>query len=94
MKKIVLSEEYSKIIIKQTHEKYCHIGINQTESKIKPFYTAPNLSENIKYICKNCEICVKNKTRINRKYGVMSQLVPATKPFQIMSLDTIGGFGR
>lgn len=92
-KKIVLSEEYSKIIIKQTHEKYCHIGINQTESKIKPFYTAPNLSENIKYICKNCEICVKNKTRINRKYGVMSQLGPATKPFQIMSLDTIGGFG-
>lgn len=92
-KKIVLSEEYSKIIIRKVHDKYCHIGINQTESKIKPFYTAPNLSDNIKLICKNCEICIKNKTRINRKYGVMSQLGPATKPFQIMSLDTIGGFG-
>lgn len=92
-KKIVLSEEYSKTIIKNTHEKYCHTGINQTESKIKSFYTAPNLSENIKYICKNCEICIKNKTRLNRKYGFMSQLGPASRPFQIMSLDTIGGFG-
>lgn len=92
-KKIVLSEAYSKTIIKNTHEEYCHTGINQTESKIKPFYTAPNLSENIKNICKNCEICIKNKTRLNRKYGFMSQLGPATRPFQIMSLDTIGGFG-
>lgn len=92
-KKIILSEDYSKTIIKKVHEKYCHTGINQTESKIKPFYTAPNLSENIKYICKNCEICIKNKTRLNKKYGFMSQLGPAIKPFQIMSLDTIGGFG-
>lgn len=92
-KKIILSEDYSKEIIKKTHEKYCHTGINQTESKLKPFYTAPFLSENIKNICKNCEICIKNKTRLNRKYGLMSQLGPANRPFQIMSLDTIGGFG-
>ena len=92
-KKIVLSEDYSKTIIKNTHEKYCHTGINQIESKIKPFYTAPNLSDNIRYICKNCEICIKNKTRLNRKYGFMSQLGPATRAFQIISLDTIGGFG-
>lgn len=92
-KKIVLSEEYSKILIKHIHEKYCHIGINQTTLKIKPFYTAPNLTKNIQHVCKNCEICIKNKTRLNRKYGLMSHLGPAERPFQIMSLDTIGGFG-
>lgn len=92
-KKIVLSEEYSKILIKRTHEEFCHTGINQTTSKIKPFYTAPNFSKNIKDICRNCKVCIKNKTRINRKYGLMSHLGPAEKPFQIMSLDTIGGFG-
>lgn len=61
--------------------------------KIKPFYTAPHLSENIKQICKNCEICIRNKTRLGRKYGLMSHLGPAERPFQIMSLDTIGGMG-
>lgn len=29
----------------------------------------------------------------SKKFGLMSHLGPATKPFQIMSLDTIGGFG-
>lgn len=92
-KKIVLSEEYSKIMIRRIHEEYCHTGINQTTLKIKPFYTAPNLTKNIQDICKNCEVCIKNKTRLNRKYGLMSHLGPAERPFQIMSLDTIGGFG-
>lgn len=62
-------------------------------SKIKPSYTAQNLSENIKLMCRNCETCIKNKTRLNKKYGLMSQLGPAERPFQIISLDTIGGFG-
>lgn len=92
-KKIVLSEDYSKILIKKVHEHLCHVGINQIESKIRPFYTAPNLLDNIKLICRQCEVCIKNKSRLNRNYGLMSQLGPAEKPFQIMSIDTIGGFG-
>lgn len=91
--KIVLSEEYSKIIIKKIHEEFCHIGMNQLEAKMRPFYTAPNLSTNIKLICKSCEICIKNKTRLNKRFGLMSYLGPAEKPFQIISVDTIGGFG-
>lgn len=62
-------------------------------SKICPYYTAKNLTENIKKICKNCDICIKNKTRGQRKIGLMSYLGPATEPYEIMSIDTIGGFG-
>ena len=43
--------------------------------------------------CKECEICIKNKTRTPIKLGTLGLLGPATKPFEIMSLDTIGGFG-
>lgn len=75
------------------HDQFCHIGINQMTSMLKPHYSAKNLSENIKKICRNCEICIKNKTRCQVKYGLMSQLGPAKKPFEIMSIDTIGGFG-
>lgn len=92
-KKILLSEEYSKIILKKIHEDFCHMGINQMETKVTKFYTAPNLRKTIEMICKNCEICIKNKTRLNKKYGKMSHLGQTEKPFQIMSLDTIGGFG-
>ena len=60
---------------------------------MKPFYTAPNLSDNIKFICRSCETCIKNKIRPNKKFGLMSHMGHAEKPFQIMLLDTIGGFG-
>lgn len=62
------------------------------KNKISPFYTSKNLLLNIKKICKNCTIC-KKKSRCQDKYGLMSHLGPAERPFEIVSIDTIGGFG-
>lgn len=92
-KKIILTEEFSKTIIRMVHYRHCHIGVKQTENKIKPFYTAKTLIYNIKKIRNNCEICIKYKSITNFKYGLMSHLGPATNPFEIVSIDTIGGFG-
>lgn len=91
--KIVLSEEFSMKLIKYVHTDWCHIGVKLLQKKISPFYTAKNLTKNIKKICKSCETCIRNKTRSQQKLGLMSQLGPATTPFEITSLDTIGGFG-
>lgn len=63
------------------------------QDKIERFYTAKNLSNNIKNVCKICETCIKNKSRGTHKFGQMSHLGPATDPYQIISIDTIGGFG-
>lgn len=92
-KKIILSEGLSKTLIKDVHNTYCHLGRTQLTNKITPFYTAENLTANIKQICDECETCIKNKSRRKPKYGLMSQLGPATRPFEIVSIDTIGGFG-
>lgn len=91
--KIVISEDFSRRLIKQVHEEMCHIGIVQTQKKIGATFTARNLTENIKRIIGNCEICIKNKSRGTKKFGLMSHLGPATRPFEIVSIDTIGGFG-
>ncbi|XP_044752896.1 uncharacterized protein LOC123312501 [Coccinella septempunctata] len=89
----MLSEKFSKILIKNVHDLYCHIGLTQMKNKITPFYTAENINRNIKKICDECEICIRNKSRRKPKFGLMSQLGPATRPFEIVSIDTIGGFG-
>lgn len=91
--KIILSESFSIELIKYIHFEWCHIGIKQMINRICPFYTAKNIVKNIGKICKDCEVCIKNKSRGQTKYGLMSQLGPATEPFEIMSIDTIGGFG-
>lgn len=92
-KKIIISEELSKTLIKDVHNTYCHIGRTQMINKITPFYTAKNIITNIKRICDDCEICIKNKSRKRPKYGLLSHLGPARRPFEIVSIDTIGGFG-
>lgn len=91
--KIILSEEFSLKLIKNIHEHYCHIGITQMTEEISKWYTAKNLIENIKNVCKHCITCIKNKSRGQKKFGLMSHLGPATKPFEIVSIDTVGGFG-
>ncbi|KAA5602185.1 transposase family protein, partial [Pseudomonas aeruginosa] len=63
------------------------------ENKIKPFYQAKNLLDNIKKVCENCAVCIKNKSRGQHEFGLMSHLGPASYPFEIVSIDTIGGFG-
>ncbi|XP_044737633.1 uncharacterized protein LOC123299331 [Chrysoperla carnea] len=62
-------------------------------NRIYPYYTSQKLLDNIQRICKTCNICKRNKSRGQTKYGLMSHLGPATKPFEIVSVDTIGGFG-
>lgn len=91
--KIILSEDFSKKLIKQVHESWCHIDIRQMFKKIGSQYTARNLTKNITKICKQCEICIKNKSRGQGKFGLMSHLGPASRPFEIVSIDTIGGLG-
>lgn len=91
--KIILSEKFSIQLLKDIHENLCHIGIQQMQKSVCPYYTAKNLIKNIKNICKNCTVCKKNKTRGQPKHGLMSQLGPASKPFEIMSIDTVGGLG-
>lgn len=92
--KIILSEELSKTLIRDVHDTYCHIGQTQMINKITPFYTAKNIITNIKQICNKCDICIKNKSRRKSKFGLMSHLGSAIRPFKIVSIDTIGGFGR
>lgn len=51
------------------------------------------MTQNIRKVCRKCEICIKNKSRGRDKIGLLSHLGPAKNPFEIVSIDTIGGFG-
>ena len=90
--RLIVSEELVLWLIKKCHEFYGHIGRHHLAQKLLPFYYFKNMLSVIDQFCKQCEICIKNKTRRCRKQGLLSQLGPATRPFEILSIDTIGGF--
>ncbi|XP_043270945.1 uncharacterized protein [Venturia canescens] len=91
-KKIWLTEKFGIELIKHIHNKQGHIGTKQITLTITHKVYFKNMHKHIKTICRSCETCIKNKTRIGNFKAPLSQLGPASEPFEIMALDTIGGF--
>ena len=91
--KIIITEEFSIKLIKRIHEDLCHIGVGQMLRNVSSVYVSKNLTKNIKNDFKSCAIRIKNKTRGQDKCGLISHQGPATRPLEIISIDTIGGFG-
>lgn len=90
-RKIWITEQLGVSIIKKVHIDQGHIGTKQLTLTICQKFYFKNMHRHIKIICKNCETCIKNKTRIECFKAPLSQLGPPKEPFEIMSLDTIGG---
>lgn len=90
--RIFISTAFGRELIQKLHEFYGHIGKHHLALNIRPFYYFKNMDQMIENFCKSCETCIQNKTRSGRPIGKLSKLGPATRPYEIMSIDTIGGF--
>ncbi len=90
--RILISEDLAVRLIKEVHINFGHIGARQVALHVFPYYYCKNFFRIITNFCKKCSVCIKNKSRVPVKYGLLSQLGPASKPGEIMSLDSIGGF--
>lgn len=90
--KIVLDYEAGKRLTHLVHMNYGHIGSKHILSIVSGLFTFPNMYKYVNKYCKLCDTCIRNKSRRPRRSGEMGFLGPATLPYQIMSLDTVGGF--
>jgi transposase InsO family protein len=90
--RVFTSVELGKKIIKRVHDKYGHIGTAQICATIRPYYYFKNMDKTVNEFCKSCSICIENKVRKGRVIGLMEKLGPPKEPYEIMSLDTVGGF--
>jgi len=92
--RIQLDCTYGKQLIEKVHNKYGHIGPKHVYNIIRKYYTFEKMFPSIQEFCSRCVVCCLNKTKKGgRKHGLLGHFGPATKPFEIMSLDTIGGLG-
>lgn len=91
--RIFLSQKLGQKLVKKIHWQLGHIGAQQTILHLRSHYYFFNMDKLVKNYIDSCEICKKNKTRKGRQIGLLSHLGPATMPYEIMSIDTVGGFG-
>jgi len=88
---LVITEKLGEELVRKTHYKYGHIGAKHIRNILTPYYSFSRIGKIIAEVCGLCEI--KNKSRIRSEKGSMGHLGPAKEPFEVMSLDSIGGFG-
>lgn len=93
-KKIWVTESFGISMLNKIHKDYGHIGVKQMTLMITPDIYFKNMHKHIKLVCRNCEVCLRNKIRCGEIKAPLSQLGPASYPLEIVSIDTIGGFNN
>jgi hypothetical protein len=90
--KILVPENLRSKLIEKFHKIFGHIGTKKMLKLISTCYFWPKMTELISNFVKNCSVCQTNKIIKIKKYGSLSQLGPALQPYDIVSIDTVGGF--
>lgn len=85
----VTNNDDIKEIIQNYHEgKTNHRGIQETEQRIKKLYYWPIMKKSIQTFINDCEICQQSKYERNPIKIQMNITPTASKPFEIIHLDT------
>lgn len=85
----VTNKDEIEELIKNYHEsKSNHRGIDETYLKMKDKYYWPNVKSSIQTYINECEICQQSKYERNPVRIKMNVTPTATKPFEIIHLDT------
>lgn len=92
-KRIILTEELGAELVRRVHHEFGHIGAKAMLNTIRPYYSIRNLDRIINDYCSKCTVCIQNKSRRKKLIGLLKKLGPPTRPFEVMSLDTVGGLG-
>ena len=90
--KVYVPENLRKILIKKFHVQFGHIGTKKMMHLISSCYFWSNMTNDIKNFVDKCFICQTCKVRREKLYGELSQIGSPEKPFDIIAIDTVGGF--
>ncbi|KAF7496125.1 Transposon Tf2-6 polyprotein [Sarcoptes scabiei] len=86
-----LSREKAKQELLRIHLDYGHIGYAQMVEHFNIKYLCEGLRDLAKAIANECDTCLRTKPN-KKRLGLLGQIGPATYPFQIIHIDTVGGF--
>jgi len=91
-RKVLVPEKLRFKLIDNFHINFGHLGTKKILQLISKCYIWPNITNDIKDYINSCSICQTNKIQRTKKFGSLSQIGPAKDPFDIISIDTVGGF--
>lgn len=91
--KIVVPFSLRLKLMENAHIQFGHPGVQKMLQILSPIYYWESIIVDVSNYVKFCEICQLNKKCHQKRFGLLQSLPPAKLPFELMSLDTIGGLG-
>ncbi|UYV83849.1 hypothetical protein LAZ67_X000408 [Cordylochernes scorpioides] len=92
--KILIPEKLRSTLLNKGHLEYNHPGISQMSRLISGQYNWSGMSRDIKNHVNSCTTCQLTKHPKGPTYGELGQTPSATKPFDLLSIDTVSGFAK
>ncbi|GBL72710.1 Pro-Pol polyprotein [Araneus ventricosus] len=90
--KIVVPFSLRRIVLQNAHEKFGHPGTQKMINLITPQYYWPHINQDISVFVKHCDVCQLNKKKRQKRFGLLQTVPPTDRPFEYLSIDTVGGF--
>ncbi|GFX68047.1 retrovirus-related Pol polyprotein from transposon 17.6 [Trichonephila clavipes] len=90
--KIVIPFSLRLKLLNQAHEHCGHPAVQKMLNLISLQYYWPNIRTDISEFVKHYMVCQLNKKRKQKKFRLLQQVPPTSKPFGFISVDTVGGF--
>lgn len=90
-KRIIFQRKHTREVLKKIHENMGHTGTTRLYTTIKEFVKVKNLKNEIKEICKTCEVCQKFKIYTNH-YGKVQGYIKSSKLHELISTDIVGPY--
>ena len=89
---VVEGDEMESELFRRYHKEESHGGEDKMKNRIRKAYDVKRLDKKVQEFARKCETCVKCKTAMRQSLGYLGTLGPAKEPFEVVSIDTKGGF--
>ena len=88
---VFIPADESKQILKAIHLGKGHIGIKKLYEHYRVYFYTPNLPKLMQEVLSSCDTCLRTKDQ-QIKYGMLGRLTESIEPFDVVYIDTVGGF--
>ncbi|GBO26401.1 Transposon Tf2-6 polyprotein [Araneus ventricosus] len=90
--KIVVPFSLRRKVLQNAHEQFGHPGTQKMINLITTQYYWPHINQDISVFVKHCDVCQLNKKKRQKRFGLFQTVPPTDRPFEYLSIDTVGGF--
>lgn len=92
MRPIVRGDKMESELFKRYHERFDHRGVETMSKLVRKAWVVSNLRKKLQHYKQSCETCLKNSAALRQSHGFLSRIGPVKDPFDVVSIDTKGGF--